>query len=228
MGQHEMAVVASLWLGASVLAAAWVVWDLTGGGRHQKMAVMAFVWPLTMLYWGPVGLAFYLAFGRAEQGATKGPREHGEKPHASPMWRAAFLGATHCGAGCALGDFIGEWLAYGFAFTVAGSKLGGKLLLAFVLAYVIGVAFQYFSIAPMRGLGLRAGVVAAVKADTLSLVAYEIGMFAFMIAFAHVFPGLRPVDALYWVLMQVAMIAGFLTTWPVNGWLIRRGMKEKM
>lgn len=97
-----------------------------------------------------------------------------------------------------------------------------------MLAYLIGIAFQYFSIAPMRGLRLRAGIVAAVKADTLSLIAYELGMFGCMIVFAQGFPGLRPVDERYWVLMQIAMVAGFVTTWPVNWWLIRHGMKERM
>jgi hypothetical protein len=30
------------------------------------------------------------------------------------------------------------------------------------------------------------------------------------------------------LVQQIAMIAGFLVTWPVNAWLIRRGVKEKM
>jgi hypothetical protein len=188
-------------------------------GHRQPMAIMSVVWPLTMLYWGPVGLLFYFAFGRSTPGA--------HKPEA-PMWQATFLGATHCGAGCALGDFIGEWLAFAFAFKIAGSELSGRLALAFALAYLIGVAFQYFSIAPMRGLGLREGIAAAVKADTLSLVAYEVGMFGVMIAFAKLASPLTPTDAAYWVRMQLAMVAGFLTTYPVNYWLIQRGIKEKM
>jgi hypothetical protein len=144
------------------------------------------------------------------------------------MWQATFLGATHCGAGCALGDFIGEWLAFAMTLSIAGSQLTGRLTAAFVLAYLIGIAFQYFSIAPMRGLGVRDGVIAAVKADTLSLVAYEIGMFGCMIAFAKLASPLKPMDAGYWVRMQIAMVAGFATTYPVNYWLIRRGIKEKM
>jgi hypothetical protein len=32
----------------------------------------------------------------------------------------------------------------------------------------------------------------------------------------------------YWVLMQIGMIAGFATTYPVNWWLIERGWKERM
>lgn len=29
-------------------------------------------------------------------------------------------------------------------------------------------------------------------------------------------------------MMQIAMIAGFITAYPVNWWLLRKGIKEKM
>jgi hypothetical protein len=81
----------------------------------------------------------------------------------------------------------------------------------------------------MRGLGLRDGLAAAIKADTLSLVAYEIGMFAWMIITHRVLlPGLEPTSWVFWLMMQIAMLLGLATTWPVNWWLIRAGVKEAM
>ena len=41
-------------------------------------------------------------------------------------------------------------------------------------------------------------------------------------------PPLRPDQAGYWFMMQVGMAVGFLTSYPVNAWLIRRGIKEAM
>jgi hypothetical protein len=32
----------------------------------------------------------------------------------------------------------------------------------------------------------------------------------------------------FWGAMQVAMIAGFITSYPMNWWLIRVGIKERM
>lgn len=32
----------------------------------------------------------------------------------------------------------------------------------------------------------------------------------------------------FWFMMQIAMIFGFITSYPVNWWLIRNGIKEKM
>ena len=33
---------------------------------------------------------------------------------------------------------------------------------------------------------------------------------------------------LFWFMMQIAMLAGFLTSYPVNWWLLRSGIKEKI
>jgi hypothetical protein len=43
--------------------------------------------------------------------------------------------------------------------------------------------------------------------------------------FGHEIPKSNPV---FWLMMQIAMIAGFLTSYPVNWWLIRKGIKETM
>ena len=32
----------------------------------------------------------------------------------------------------------------------------------------------------------------------------------------------------YWLMMQVAMAIGLLTTYPVNAWLVHRGVKHPM
>ncbi len=41
-------------------------------------------------------------------------------------------------------------------------------------------------------------------------------------------PHLKPDHASYWFLMQIGMTLGFLTAYPVNQWLLRRGIKERM
>lgn len=84
----------------------------------------------------------------------------------------------------------------------------------------------------MRGLmSVREGIIAAVKADTLSLTAFEVGMFGWMaLVYFVLFPGgrLHPDDAVFWFMMQIGMMLGFLTAFPVNGWLLSQGIKEPM
>ena len=86
----------------------------------------------------------------------------------------------------------------------------------------------------MRGLSLLPGIWAAIKADTLSLTAWQIGMYGFMaIAYFAIFRTvfgveLKPNMVEFWFMMQIAMLCGFVTSYPVNWWLIRAGLKEKM
>jgi Domain of unknown function (DUF4396) len=214
--------ISAIYVPLSIASAILVIADIFLLGRRQNMLVMEAAWPLTILYWGPIGLLFYFWFGRSRFAGRGG--KHAE----TPMWQASFNSAAHCGAGCALGDFIGTWIVFATGVTLFGSKMGSNYLITFVLAYAFGVVFQYFAVAPMRGLDLRRGLIVAIKIDTLSLLAYQIGMFAFMGFQSWVYPDQQPTSLSFWLLMQIAMVLGFATTYPVNWWLIRRGIKEKM
>jgi hypothetical protein len=46
------------------------------------------------------------------------------------------------------------------------------------MAYALGIVFQYFSIKPMSDLSPRRAFVHAIQADTVSIVAFELGMLA--------------------------------------------------
>lgn len=48
---------------------------------------------------------------------------------------------------------------------------------------------------------------------------------ATFLIFGHEIEKTSPV---FWFMMQIAMLAGFLTAYPVNWWLLRAGIKEKM
>ena len=68
------------------------------------------------------------------------------------------------------------------------------------------------------------------RADALSLIAFEVGLFGWMIFVQLVaFPAhLEPVSATFWFMMQIGMALGFLTAYPVNWWLVSAGLKERM
>jgi hypothetical protein len=124
-------------------------------------------------------------------------------------------------------------VAFGYK-TIFPEQIFAKWIVDYLFAFAFGIVFQYFTIAPMRGLSLGEGIVAAIKADTLSLTAWQLGMYGFM-AIAHfiIFQNgfgtrLEAASAEFWFMMQIAMICGFLTSYPVNWWLITSGIKEKM
>lgn len=64
-------------------------------------------------------------------------------------------------------------------------------ILDFVFAFALGIVFQYHAIVPMRDLSPGKGIVAALKADTLSLASWQVGMYGFM-AFAQLYVGVQP------------------------------------
>jgi hypothetical protein len=199
-----------------------------------RMAVMRLVWPLVALFSGPVALWGFRRFGR---GAGDG-----EKQGDIPYWAIVGKAASHCGAGCTLGDIIAETLAvtvpaiivpFGWPWLFS-ERVFATWGLDFVLAFALGIGFQYFTIAPMRKLPPGQGLVAALKADTLSLIAWQVGMYGFM-AFAGFFifrtvlgVKLEATMPEFWFMMQIAMLCGFATSYPVNWWLVSSGLKEKM
>lgn len=221
--------IAIISLVVALACAALIVWDVFGRGYRQPMTVMEAVWPITALYLGPLGLWAYRSWGRPK--SARYAEEHGEAG-SRPFATRVAVGASHCGAGCTLGDILATWVVFAAGLTVAGLALPYEYLFDFSFAFVLGIAFQYWSIRPMQpDLGSGTVLRRALKADTLSLTAFEIGLFGWMAVMQLVLftdPHLLPTTASYWFLMQIGMGLGFLTTYPVNVWLIRRGIKEAM
>ena len=210
--------------------------------QPQKMGIMNVVWPITALYWGPVALWAYFRAGiqstkkhhqemMRKLGQEKMQQQKEAIKQQPPTRTQVALAATHCGAGCALGDIWGETLVAVAGISFLGGVLPTRLAVDFVLAWILGVVFQYFTIVPMRGLSFGKGIIAAIKADTVSIVAFQVGMSVWMILTYYVIfpsPHLKPTQAAFWFMMQVAMIIGFFTSYPANVWLLKRGLKERM
>jgi hypothetical protein len=218
-------------LALALACAAVILVDIRGRGYRQMMPVMEWVWPVTALYLGPLAVWGYVRFGRPK--SHRWLEEHDrEEPPAKPGWATVSVGVSHCGAGCTLGDIIAATTIFLLGLEIAGEAVYVEFIGDYALAIALGLVFQYFAIAPMRGLGLRNGLIAAAKADILSLTAFEVGLFGWMALQAFVlFPAphsIHPDSPVYWFGMQIGMALGFLTAYPVNVWLIRNGVKEAM
>ena len=235
------------YLALSFLCAAILIIDELR--RPQKMMIMNFVWPITALYGGPFALWGYF------KSAPKMTKQHMQQMNQevqAELHREQFAGVrrmpepsaesgptreqvavadTHCGAGCTLGDIGAEWGVFAMGLMFAGGEFQTRLVLDFILAWSFGIVFQYFTIAPMRGLSFRKGILQAMRADTLSIISFQIGLFAWMaLTYYELFPSphLKPTEAVFWFMMQIGMILGFFTSYPVNIFLVKSGWKEKM
>lgn len=210
-------------IGLGFITAAAIAIDVT---RHpQRMKIMSIVWPVTGLYFPVIGWQLYTAMGRAMAG------DSGQMPGEKPRWKSVFLSSTHCGSGCVIGDLLGAPIVFAAGLTLAGESLYAEYVVEFALAYAFGIAFQYFPIRAMRQLPPQQALLDAIKADTLSLTAFEAGMFGWMaVSYFLLFPTHRPEAStiVFWFMMQLAMLLGFATTYPVNWLLVRWGVKAGM
>jgi hypothetical protein len=129
-----------------------------------------------------------------------------------------------------IGDIIGAPIVFAFGLTLLGERLFAEYLVEFLIAYLFGVAFQYLPIRATRRISRSEALKDAVKADTLALTAFEVGLFGWMALVAYVLLPLPPKanSIVFWFMMQIGMILGFLTTYPVNALLIRWGIKGGM
>ena len=217
-------------LGLGFASALVIIADIVVLGNWQHMAIMDLAFPLTALYMGPIALGAYFARGRRMSRKRMHMQMwmHGSQPRDS-LWQVS-LSDSHCGAGCALGDIGGEWIVWATAWAIGSTaSLGPEYILDLPLAWIFGILFQYFVIAPVRGqVGQLAPLGDAIKSDTLSVLSFEVGLFGWM-AVAQYLIWSPPIDSSsHWFIMQIGMMLGFLTSWPVNRWLLRRGIKEPM
>src|SRR5699024_11897741 len=104
---------------------------------------------------------------------------------------------------------------------IGGVMLYGKFLVQFTLAYIFGIAFQYYGMGMNTRENFKEGIKNAIKADTLALISFEIGMFGWMALVHCVFftKPPEPTTAVYWFMMLLAMMIGFCTSYP-DKWLL--------
>jgi hypothetical protein len=131
-------------------------------------------------------------------------------------WRTAIQATLHCLTGCAIGEVLGMVLATWWGWDDLPS-----ILLAVVLAFFFGYALTSWSVRD-AGLGLRGIAQVALAADTVSIAVMEIVDNGVLLVVPDAMDaGLG--DLLFWGSLAFALAVAFVTTVPVNRWMIGRG-----
>jgi hypothetical protein len=138
--------------------------------------------------------------------------------HGAPTTPQLALRATiHCLTGCGIGEVLG--LAGG---TALGLSNATTIFLGIVLAYAFGYGL---TLVPLVRAGmplLRASGITFV-AETLSITTMEIVDNVVVLAI----PGAMDAaltDVLFWASLAVSLVFAFVAAFPVNRWLIARGL----
>lgn len=127
------------------------------------------------------------------------------------------MATLHCLTGCAIGEVLGM---------VISSALNWPALPSIILAISLAFIFGYsFSLIPLLrgGLGLHKALGLVLAADTLSIAVMEIVDNGFILAVpGAIHAGLN--TPLFWISMALALVAAFIAAFPVNRYLIAKGM----
>ena len=142
---------------------------------------------------------------------------HGSGASGASLNRIAFSATLHCMTGCAIGEVLGMVIG-----TATGLGNGETIALAVVLAFLFGYAF---TLTPLlrSGLLLRKALGLALVADTASITVMEVVDNGVML----VIPGAMDAgldSLLFWGSLAFALVVATAAAYPVNRWLIARGM----
>lgn len=140
--------------------------------------------------------------------------QHGAPPSND---RLAFQATVHCLTGCGTGEVLGLAGA-----TTLGLGNTASLVLAIVLAYLFGYALTLVPLA-RAGMPLLRATGITLAAETLSITVMEIVDNAVVLAI----PGAMDAglaDILFWASLAVSLVLAFVAAYPVNRWLIARGL----
>ena len=178
--------------------------------RHREAAIaplMKFVWILTVLYSGPLGLAVFWYAGRTDI-------------RRDSLWRRAFRSVAHCYSGCGAGEVIGVTVAAGLL------SLGqiGVAAVTFFCAYLAGFSL---TVGPLvqEGVAASEAIRDALLSETPSITVMEvaaIGTDLWLAGDAHIG------DVLFWSALVFSLTVGLFVAYPVNVFLVHRGVKSGM
>lgn len=194
------------WLTLVFASLAWLAHDLRTRNWHIA-SIMQWVWLLTVLYSGPIGVLVYRYSGRKQIRTDNLPRK-------------GFRSVAHCYAGCGIGEILGVVLTVGvFALGNAWSAA-----ITFLLAYVFGFALN---LGPMMqaGTSFRTALKGAFVAETISIVVMEAVAISTDL---YLGAGATLTDARFWTSLYISLSFGLFAAWPANILLIRFGLKGGM
>ena len=205
------------WFGLTALSVGYVAWDAYS--NNPELTVMKWGWILVTLYTGPVGLTLYVL-------SCKEPLPGTHERFIEPLWKQGLGSVIHCAAGDATGIIV--------AATVTG-VLGLPMAVDLVIEYAAGFGFGLFIfqalfMKDMMGGSYRAALRHSLVPEWLSMNFMMAGMFPTMVVLmmGRDMRAMEPTQLVFWGAMSAAVLVGLIVAYPVNVWMVEKGLKHGM
>lgn len=204
-----------LWFLLTAAAVLFVTVDIR---YTPESSVLKWGFVLLTAYTGPVG-AFLYVLGCRE------PLSGLHERYTASRWRQVLGSTMHCVAGDGVGILAGAVIA---SFLTLAHLL--QTALEYVLGFGFGwTVFQALFMREMSGGSYRRSLASTFIPELLSMNWLMSGM----VPIAALGRALlaRPVSPLapdFWFVMSMALLVGFILAYPINWWLVARGLKHGM
>src|SRR3954467_4787086 len=191
----------------------YVGWDQFR--NNPEPSVMRWGFILVTLYMGPLGLLLYVL-------ADKEPRPGEHEVFTRPLWKQGVGSTIHCVAGDAAGIILAA---------VVTATLGLPMWLDLIVEYLAGFAlglfiFQSLFMKSMMGGSYLENVRKSFTPEFISMNFMMAGMAPVMsfLMMGRDMRAMEPDELLFWGVMSLGVIAGFVTAYPSNVWMVARRM----
>ena len=210
-------VVLLAWFAMTAASVAYVAYDAYF--NNPELTVMKWGWVLVTVYMGPIGAALYVL-------SCKEPRPFTHEEFIKPMWKQAMGSTIHCVAGDATGIVLAATIT-----ALLGFPMWIDLAVEYVAGFAFGLlVFQSLFMKDMMGGSYLRAVRMSFLPEWLSMNMVMAGMIPVMVAgmMGRDMRAMEPNQLLYWGVMSLGIIVGFATAYPVNWWLVAKGLKHGM
>ncbi len=203
------------WFALAAISVIWIAWDVFRNTPENR--VIKWAWVLTGLYMGPIALVLYVL-------ADKEPRPGEHERFIAPMWKQSIGSTLHCVAGDATGVIIAATIT-----GLLGLPMWIDMTLEYIVAFILGLfIFQALFMRDMFGGSYGLALRRSILPEWLSMNMMMAGMFPVMVRFmmGRDMRAMDPRELLYWGVMSLAITIGFFTAYPMNWWLVSKGLKH--
>src|SRR3979411_1901862 len=204
-----------VWFALATASTAYVAWDQDRNNPEPDVMKWGFI--LVTLYMGPLGLLMYVL-------ADKEPRPGEHEEFVKPLWKQGIGSTIHCVAGDATGIILAA------VFTaLLGLPMGLDLIVEYLAGFAFGLfIFQSLFMKSMMGGTYWENVRRSFLPEFISMNFMMAGMAPVMslLMMGRDMRAMVPTELLFWGVMSLGVIAGFIIAYPANVWMVARKMKH--
>ncbi|MDP9202747.1 MAG: DUF4396 domain-containing protein [Gemmatimonadota bacterium] len=203
------------WLTIAVFSAAYVAYDQFRNNPEAPIMKWGFV--LVTLYMGPIGLLLYVM-------ADKEPFAGTHERFIQPLWKQGVGSTVHCVAGDATGIILAA-----AATALLGFPMWIDVIVEYIFGFLLGLlVFQALFMREMMGGSYPENVRRSFVPELLSMNMMMAGMAPVMLLLmmGRDMRAMWPGEPLFWFVMSLGVTVGFFIAYPINLWLVAKGMKH--